>query len=181
MILETASQLGLLNEATGRSALNSSDLRGPSCGINSGVLFMIRTKRVYDLVEQSDGARFLVDHLWPRGLKKEALQVDQWIKLVSPSNRLRAWFGHEPAKWKEFQRRYFAELDEKPETWKRLLEAARLKDVTLVFSARDIEHNNAVALQEYLEGKLASKPRRKRTKIVATRFDSNPMLQRRKQ
>lgn len=129
---------------------------------------MIRTKRVYDLAERSDGSRFLVDHLWPRGLKKEALQVEQWIKLVSPSNRLRDWFGHDPAKWKEFQHRYFAELDEKPDTWKTLLEAARIKDVTLVFSARDTEHNNAVALRNYLEGKLAGKPRRKRTKLQAT-------------
>ena len=141
---------------------------------------MIRTKRVYDLAEPSDGARFLVDHLWPRGLKKEALQVEQWIKLVSPSNRLRDWFGHEPAKWKEFQRRYFAELDETPDAWKTLLEAARVKDVTLVFSARDTEHNNAVALRNYLEGKLAGKPRGKRKKLVATRFDSNPIFQRRK-
>jgi len=129
---------------------------------------MIRTKRVYDLAEPSDGARFLVDHLWPRGLKKEALQVEQWIKLASPSNRLRDWFGHEPAKWKEFQRRYFAELNEKPDAWKTLLEAARARDITLVFSARDTEHNNAVALRKYLERKLAGKPRRKRTRIQAT-------------
>ena len=129
---------------------------------------MIRTKRVYDLAERSDGSRFLVDHLWPRGLKKEALQVEQWIKLVSPSNRLRDWFGHDPAKWKEFPHRYFAELDEKPDTWKTLLEAARIKDVTLVFSARGTEHNNAVALRNYLEGKLAGKPRRKRMKLQAT-------------
>jgi uncharacterized protein YeaO (DUF488 family) len=126
---------------------------------------MIQTKRVYDLAKQSDGARFLVDHLWPRGLKKEALQVEQWIKLVSPSNRLRDWFGHEPAKWKEFQRRYFAELNEKPDTWKTLLEAARAKDITLVFSARDTEHNNAVALRNYLQRKLAGKPRRKCTRL----------------
>jgi uncharacterized protein YeaO (DUF488 family) len=126
---------------------------------------MIQTKRVYDLAKQSDGARFLVDHLWPRGLKKEALQVEQWIKLVSPSNRLRDWFGHEPAKWKEFQRRYFAELNEKPDAWKTLLEAARVKDITLVFSARDVEHNNAVALRNYLQRKLAGKPRRKRTRL----------------
>ena len=129
---------------------------------------MIRTKRVYDLAEPSDGARFLVDHLWPRGLKKEALQVEQWIKLASPSNRLRDWFGHEPAKWKEFQRRSFAELNEKPDAWKTLLEAARARDITLVFSARDTEHNNAVALRKYLERKLAGKPRRKRTRIQAT-------------
>ena len=81
--------------------------------------------------------------------------MKHWIKLVSPSNELRSWFGHEPVKWKEFQRRYFAELDEQPDAWEELLEAAREKDITLVFSAHDIEHNNAVALKSYLEKKLA--------------------------
>jgi uncharacterized protein YeaO (DUF488 family) len=128
---------------------------------------MIRVKRVYEPPEKSDGVRFLVDHLWPRGLKKEALQVERWIKLVSPSNELRSWFGHEPARWKEFQRRYFAELGEQPDTWAALLEAAREKDITLVFSARDIEHNNAVALKSYLERKLAEKARRKGAKFAA--------------
>ena len=125
---------------------------------------MIRVKRVYEPAEKSDGVRFLVDHLWPRGLKKEALHVKRWIKLVSPSNELRSWFGHEPVKWKEFQRRYFAELDEQPDAWEELLEAAREKDITLVFSAHDIEHNNAVALKSYLEKKLAGKTRGKRGK-----------------
>jgi uncharacterized protein YeaO (DUF488 family) len=80
---------------------------------------------------------------------------------------LRFWFGHEPVKWNEFQRRYFAELDQQPETWEPLLEIARQKDITLVFSARDIEHNNAVALQSYLEKQLARKPRGKRAKVAA--------------
>jgi uncharacterized protein YeaO (DUF488 family) len=128
---------------------------------------MIQVKRVYEPAEKSDGVRFLVDHLWPRGLKKEALQVERWVKLVSPSNGLRSWFGHEPVKWKEFQRRYFAELDQQPETWEPLLKMAREKDITLVFSARDIEHNNAVALKSYLEKKLARKTRRKRAKVAA--------------
>jgi uncharacterized protein YeaO (DUF488 family) len=127
---------------------------------------MIRVKRVYEPPEKTDGVRFLVDHLWPRGLKKEALHVERWIKSVSPSNELRSWFGHEPAKWKEFQRRYFAELNEKPETWAVLLEAAREKEITLVYSARDTEHNNAVALKSYLEKKLAHKPRSKAKKLV---------------
>jgi uncharacterized protein YeaO (DUF488 family) len=128
---------------------------------------MIQVKRVYEAPQKSDGLRFLVDHLWPRGVKKEALQVERWVKLVSPSNELRSWFGHEPAKWKEFQRRYFAELDQQPEVWEPLLEAAREKDITLVFSARDTEHNNAVALKSYLEKKLARKTRRKRAKVAA--------------
>lgn len=112
---------------------------------------MIRIKRAYDTPETSDRTRFLVDHLWPRGLKKEALKVKSWIREVSPSNELRHWFGHEPAKWNEFQRRYFAELDHKPDAWQPLLEAAQQGDITLVFGARDTEHNNAVALKSYLE------------------------------
>src|SRR3954465_4541027 len=115
---------------------------------------MIRLKRVYEPPEESDGTRLLVDHLWPRGVKKEDVNVKSWIKAVSPSNELRHWFGHDPTKWKEFQRRYFAELDKKPETWRPLLEAAREEDITLVFSARDEEHNNAVALKSYLEKRL---------------------------
>ena len=128
---------------------------------------MIRVKRVYEPVQKSDGARFLVDHLWPRGLKKEALHVERWIKLVSPSNELRSWFRHEPVKWKEFQRRYFAELNNQPESWAALLEAAREKDITLVYSARDAEHNNAVALKSYLEKKLVGKTRGERAKVAA--------------
>jgi uncharacterized protein YeaO (DUF488 family) len=127
---------------------------------------MIRVKRVYEPVEKTDGARFLVDHLWPRGMKKEAVHVERWIKSASPSNELRSWFGHEPAKWKEFQRRYFAELNEQPETWEPLLEAAREKDITLVYGARDTEHNNAVALKTFLERKLARRPRGKSAKLV---------------
>ena len=127
---------------------------------------MIRVKRVYEPPAESDGVRFLVDHLWPRGVKKEAVQVEGWLKPVSPSDELRSWFGHEPAKWKEFQRRYFAELKQKPEAWAPLLETARTKDITLVFSAHDIEHNNAVALKAYLEKKLARNTRRKRAKAA---------------
>ena len=129
---------------------------------------MIGVKRVYESASRSDGVRFLVDHLWPRGLKKEAVQVEHWIKSVSPSNELRSWFGHEPAKWPEFQRRYFEELNRQPETWAPLLETARTKDITLVFSARDIEHNNAVALKTYLDKKLARKTPGKRTKLVSS-------------
>jgi len=121
---------------------------------------MIEVKRVYEPAATSDGTRFLVDHLWPRGLKKEAVRVKSWIKAVSPTNELRHWFGHEPAKWKEFQRRYFAELDQKPEAWQPLLEAAQESDITLVFGARDEEHNNAVALKSYLEKRLKAKTSR---------------------
>jgi uncharacterized protein YeaO (DUF488 family) len=121
---------------------------------------MIRLKRAYDPIEKSDGRRFLVDHLWPRGVKKEALQIERWVREVAPSDKLREWFGHDPAKWKEFQRRYAAELDKKPETWEPLLRAAKDGDITLVFSARDAAHNNAVVLKEYLEKKMAGARRR---------------------
>jgi len=86
---------------------------------------MIRVKRVYEPVAANDGQRFLVDHLWPRGLKKEKVKIERWLKDVSPSNELRNWFGHDPAKWREFQRRYFTELNKKSEAWQSLLEAAR--------------------------------------------------------
>jgi len=118
---------------------------------------MIRVKRAYEAPAACDGTRFLVDHLWPRGVKKEALKIKDWLRAISPSNELRKWFGHEAAKWKEFQRRYFTELDKHPQAWQVLLEAAREGDVTLVFSARDIEHNNAVALKNYLEKRLKTK------------------------
>ncbi len=116
---------------------------------------MIQVKRVYDPYGQSDGSRFLVDRLWPRGVKKEALRLDGWLKDVAPSEALRRWFAHDPARWEEFQRRYRAELDARPETWQPLLEAARRGTVTLLYSARDAEHNNAVALKAYLEERRA--------------------------
>lgn len=115
---------------------------------------MIKVKRIYEPLEPEDGARFLVDRLWPRGMKKD-LPLAGWHKEVAPSEALRRWFGHEEAKWEEFQRRYFAELEGKPEKWMPLLEAARRGDITLLYSARDREHNNAVALKAYLKAKLA--------------------------
>ncbi|GIW52362.1 MAG: hypothetical protein KatS3mg081_1717 [Gemmatimonadales bacterium] len=115
---------------------------------------MIRVKRVYEPPVPQDGARFLVDRLWPRGLKKETLRLDGWFKELAPSDRLRRWFAHQPGRWQEFRRRYFAELDRNESAWKPLLEAARRGTVTLLYAARDAEHNNAVALKEYLESKL---------------------------
>jgi uncharacterized protein YeaO (DUF488 family) len=111
----------------------------------------IRVKRVYDPAGPDDGARLLVDYLWPRGLKKEAVRAEGWLKAVAPSARLCKWFGHEPVKWGEFRRRYFAELDAKPDSWAPLLEAGRRGTLTLLYAARDTEHNNALALKEYLE------------------------------
>ena len=115
---------------------------------------MIEIKRVYDSLKGGNGARFLVERLWPRGIKKEALHMDAWLKDVAPSPELRQWFGHDPQKWEEFQRRYRAELDAHPEAWQPLVEAARRGNVTLLYSARDTEHNSALLLKEYLEKHL---------------------------
>ncbi|MFB3923675.1 MAG: DUF488 domain-containing protein [Terriglobia bacterium] len=111
----------------------------------------LRVKRVYDPPAPGDGARILVDRLWPRGLKKEAARLDAWLKDTSPSDALRKWFGHDPARWQEFQERYFAELDANPEAWRELLGRARKETVTLLYAKRDSERNNAVALKLYLE------------------------------
>lgn len=116
---------------------------------------MLALKRAYEKAEPHDGTRFLVDRLWPRGVKKTGLQVDGWIKDVAPSDALRRWFGHGPEKWAEFRRRYFAELDSHPEAWVQIRSTARRGPVTLVYSAHDTAHNNAVALKEYLEAHMS--------------------------
>ncbi len=112
---------------------------------------MIQIKRAYDEVETSDGRRILVDRLWPRGINREALKIEAWIKEVAPSDELRRWFGHDPEKWQEFEQRYFAELAKKPESWQPILAASKEGKITLLFGAKDSQHNNAVALKEYLE------------------------------
>ncbi len=112
---------------------------------------MIQLKRAYDAAAKNDGARYLVERLWPRGVKKDALQVEAWLKDVAPSTGLRQWFSHDPAKWPEFRRRYFQELKANPQAWQPLLAAARRGRLTLVYSSHDTEHNNAVALKEFLE------------------------------
>lgn len=118
---------------------------------------MIRTERVYEPSPGDGGARFLVDRLWPRGKKKEALHLDAWLRDVAPSDELRHWYQHDPGKWEEFQRRYAAELDRKPEAWQPILEAAQRGDVTLLYSTRETELNNAMALKLYLERRLGKK------------------------
>lgn len=115
---------------------------------------MIRLRRVYDDPGAHEGSRFLVERLWPRGVRKAELQIDGWQKDVGPSTELRKWFSHDPAKWREFQRRYFAELDTRPESWEPILKAAGRGTVTLLYSSHDTEHNNAVALKSYLESKM---------------------------
>ena len=121
---------------------------------------MIRIKRAYDPPAKQDGARFLVDRLWPRGIKKEVLRLAAWYKEVAPSNELRRWFGHDPDKWKEFQHRYRAELTAHAAAWQPLLDAAKQGDVTLLYSAHDTELNNAQVLKTYLEDRLTRKKSR---------------------
>lgn len=118
---------------------------------------MLALKRAYEKARAEDGSRFLVERLWPRGVKKTDLRIDGWLKEVAPSDALRRWFGHDPAKWADFRRRYFAELSNHPEAWEPIRTAARDGTVTLVYSAHDSEHNNAVALKEYLETHMRRK------------------------
>ncbi len=115
---------------------------------------MILLKRAYEGASESDGARFLVERLWPRGVKKQDLKLDGWLKDVAPSSDLRHWFAHDPGKWREFKRRYVRELEQHADAWGPLLAHARRGRVTLVYSAHDTEHNNAVVLRDFLEAKL---------------------------
>lgn len=117
----------------------------------------ISLKRAYEPPRRADGRRVLVDRIWPRGVSRDALRLHAWVKDVAPSTALRAWFAHDPARWNPFRRRYFRELDARPEVVKCLVDAfGHAGRVTLVFGARDIEHNNAVALKEYLVKELDS-------------------------
>jgi len=122
---------------------------------------MIRLKRAYEPVARDDGQRFLVDRIWPRGVTKDELDVDSWLKEVAPSTALRKWFGHDPSRWDEFQRRYRQELAAHLDDLAPLLDAARRGDVTLVYGARDPRHNQAVVLKQVLDEQLASGPRGK--------------------
>jgi uncharacterized protein YeaO (DUF488 family) len=116
----------------------------------------IDLKRAYDPPAKSDGPRILVDRVWPRGIAKDDLHIDAWLRDLAPSTHLRKWFGHDATKWDEFRKRYARELEQRSEALEELVEKARAGHVTLVFSARDTEHNNAVALRENLERRLKS-------------------------
>jgi uncharacterized protein YeaO (DUF488 family) len=112
----------------------------------------IKLKRAYEPPEEEDGYRILVERLWPRGLSRERIKIDLWIKDAGASPELRTWFGHDPEKWEEFRRRYFAEIRQRPEVIELLKDTLRKEGtITLIYAAHDEQHNNAVALKEYLE------------------------------
>jgi uncharacterized protein YeaO (DUF488 family) len=120
----------------------------------------VRLKRAYEAAESSDGMRVLVDRLWPRGVSKDAAAVDLWLKDVAPSTELRKWFGHDPERWPEFQRRYGEEVRKHPEAFEQLRDLARKQRVTLVYAAKDEEHNDAVVLRRLLLGARGALVRR---------------------
>lgn len=122
--------------------------------VEPGVLAMIKVKRAYESEDGEDGIRFLVDRLWPRGIEKDKLKIDAWLKDVAPSTELRSWFSHDPTRWREFLRRYFSELKTNPNGWQPIVEAGRNETVTLVYGAKDEAHNNAVALRQFLNAHL---------------------------
>lgn len=114
---------------------------------------MIKVKRVYENAETSDGYRILVDRVWPRGLSKEKAKADLWLRDIAPSDSLRKWFSHDPEKWNDFRKKYFQELKEKKEITKIVSEKSKSEIVTLLFGAKDKDHNQAIALKEYLESR----------------------------
>jgi uncharacterized protein YeaO (DUF488 family) len=118
---------------------------------------MIRIKRTYDPPARRDGRRILVERLWPRGMTKEALEADAWMKGVAPSTELRKWFDHRKERWGEFRRRYRDELNANPAAWEPILEASRRRTVTLLYSAHDTLHNGAVVLRDYLAKRHATR------------------------
>ena len=116
----------------------------------------IRIKRVYETPQATDGRRILVDRVWPRGMTKKRLRADVWLKSVAPSTELRNWFKHDPSKWKGFKKRYFMELDRNPQGLEALIAAVKKGNVTLLYSAKDTQCNQAVGLKEYLSLRLAT-------------------------
>lgn len=111
---------------------------------------MVRIKRVYDEPSEEDGFRILIDGLWPRGLTREKANVEIWLRKIAPSAELRKWFGHDPVRWSEFKRKYFEELERNVSAVGELRSHTDVQDVTLVYSAKDRDYNNAVCLAEYL-------------------------------
>lgn len=117
---------------------------------------LILLSRVYDHDADEGGPVFLVERLWPRGIRRADVVMTEWLKDVAPSTELRKWFGHSPERWEEFRRRYKADLDARPQAWQPLLDAARSTNITLLYTSRDREHNNAVVLRDYLTHKLTA-------------------------
>ena len=113
----------------------------------------IRVKRIYEPPDPTDGYRLLVDRLWPRGVSRESASLDAWMREVAPSSELRRWFGHDASRWQEFKRRYAVELGTRQDLVAEILSLARDRPVTLLYSARDTDHNQAVALAEYVAAK----------------------------
>lgn len=112
---------------------------------------MIKIKRAYQTTEAKDGFRILVDRLWPRGISKEKAKLDLWLKDIAPSNELRKWFAHDPKRWKEFQTKYKEELKDKKDLLKEIKDKEKEEStITLVYGAKDEEHNNAVVLRDLL-------------------------------
>jgi uncharacterized protein YeaO (DUF488 family) len=109
---------------------------------------------VYEKPAKSDGLRVLVDRIWPRGLKKSEARIDEWLREIAPSTGLRKWFKHDPSKWEQFKRKYAAELAEHRAEVEKLARGSRKRSVTLLFSAKDTAHNNALALKEYVEERV---------------------------
>lgn len=114
---------------------------------------MIQIKRAYEAYSPTDGKRILIDRLWPRGISKEEVKLDLWLKDIAPSTELRQWFGHDPAKWREFKKRYISEIKSNTQALSQIQTLVKKGKVTLVYGAKDEEHNDAVVLKEYLEHK----------------------------
>jgi uncharacterized protein YeaO (DUF488 family) len=111
----------------------------------------ISIKRVYDAPSKEDGVRLFVDRLWPRGIKKENLRMDSWVKEIAPSPELRRWFGHDPSRFKEFEKKYVQELNESKHIWKPLMDEYVDKKITLLYAAKDPQVNHAQCLKSYLQ------------------------------
>ena len=122
----------------------------------------IQIRRAYEPPQRGDGHRVPVDRIWPRGVSKDDAELDEWRKEIAPSTRLRKWFGHDPERWTGFQERYFAELEQKQDAVRDLVKRARQGRITLVYGARDPDHNQAVALRAYLRARAAGRQPRAR-------------------
>lgn len=122
---------------------------------------MIRLKRAYDPPSRDDGKRILIDRLWPRGLKKEEANIDEWVREIAPSNALRKWFGHDPRKWETFKKKFFNELDEHEEIIEKILDILKSSSITLVYASKEERFNNAIALKEYIETRMHGRAKKK--------------------